>query len=91
MKENANETVAMTLSSCPNCDRSHYLTATGMGWQTNAAGEATLIESHIFQDMAVSPSQINGLKELGELLDEAYQELNQEPDDLDEQTVGGTV
>jgi hypothetical protein len=54
MKENANETVAMTLSSCPNCDRSHYLTATGMGWQTNAAGEATLIESHIFQDMAVS-------------------------------------
>lgn len=81
MKENANETVAMTLSSCPTCDRSHYLTATGIGWQTNKEGEAKLIESNIFQSMAVTPAQINELRELGDLLDEAYQEMNQEPDE----------
>lgn len=84
MKENANETVALTLSSCPNCDRSHFLAASGIGWQTNSAGEAKFIESKIFQYMSVTPAQITELKELGALLDEAYQELNQDPEDLDE-------
>ncbi|HBJ38184.1 MAG TPA: hypothetical protein DDZ51_26205 [Planctomycetaceae bacterium] len=87
IKENANETVALTLSSCPNCDRSHFLTASGIGWQTNAAGEATFVESKIFQYMSVTPAQITELKELGELLDEAYQELIEEPEDLDDSGV----
>lgn len=87
MKENANETVAMTLSSCPHCDRSHFLTASGIGWQTSSAGEATFVESKIFQYMSVTPAQITELKELGALLDEAYQELNDEPEDLDEQLI----
>lgn len=88
MKENANETVAMTLSSCPHCDRSHFLTASGIGWQTNAAGEATFVESKIFQYMSVTPGQIKELKELGDLLDEAYQELSEDPEDFGEQLVG---
>jgi hypothetical protein len=78
IKENANESVAMTLTSCPDCDRSHYLSATGIGWQSSSTGEATLVESDIFRYMSVTPTQINELKELGELLDEAYQELNQD-------------
>ncbi len=84
MKENANGTVALTLSSCPHCDRSQFLTASGIGWQTNAAGEAKFVESKIFRYMSVTPAQITELKALGELLDEAYQELNEEPEDLDE-------
>lgn len=88
MKENANETVAITISSCPNCDRSHYLTASGIGWLTGPTGEVTFVESRIFDYMSVTPAQIKELKELGELLDEAYQELNQEPEGLNEQIAG---
>jgi hypothetical protein len=87
IKENANETVAVTLSSCPHCDRSHFLTASGIGWQTNAAGEAKFTETKIFHYMSVTPAQITELKNLSELLDEAYQELNEEPDEPDEPLV----
>ena len=80
MKEDASETVSLSLSSCPQCDRSHYLSASGFGWETTAAGEVAFKEVKILRHMAVTPQQIGELKELGELLDEAYRELNQDAD-----------
>jgi len=78
MKENDSETVAISLSSCPHCDRSHYLSASGLGWEASASGGVAFKEQKILRYMAVTATQINDLQQLGEQLEEAYQEMNQE-------------
>jgi hypothetical protein len=78
LKEDASEMVVLSLSSCPQCDRSNYLSASGGGWESNAKGEATFQDIQILRHMAVTPRQIEEIKELGEMLEEAYHELSEE-------------
>jgi len=78
MKANDSESVAVSVSSCPHCDRSHYLSASGLGWETSAGGEVTFKEQKILRHMAITTAQINDLQQLGEQLEAAYQEMNQE-------------
>jgi ribosomal protein S27AE len=89
LKENADEMVVLSVSACPQCDRSNYLSAAGGGWESNEKGEMVFQNIEILKYMAVTPRQIEDIKELGEMLEEAYQELSggpreitQEPDGL---------
>jgi hypothetical protein len=75
LKDDASEMVLLSVGSCPQCDRSNYLSAAGGGWETNSEGEATFQNIEILRSMAVTPQQIQQIKELGEMLEEAYAEL----------------
>lgn len=76
LKEDASEMVTLSVSSCPQCDRSNYLSAAGGGWESNEQGDGSFQNIQILRNMAVTPQQIEEIKQLGEMLEEAYQELH---------------
>ena len=90
IKEQDGEQVTLLLSTCPECDRSNYLSASGGGWQPDGNGGVVFMEIPIIRHMAITPKQIEELRELGELLDEAYEEL-QGTTEVDENQADGTA
>lgn len=81
LTNDGNTHVLLSINRCPECERSHYLTAAGGGWQADAYGETSFQEITVLRNMSVTSQQIEQLRALGEELDEAYRELSSEQAD----------
>ncbi len=83
LTEDGSEHVVLSVSCCPECDRSNYLSAAGGGWQANAEGETSFQLTTVLRNMAVTPRQVEEIRALSDELEEAYRELGQGQADAD--------